>query len=277
MHAHHRTELLVGKQGLELLKNAHVMIIGVGGVGSYAAEALARAGVGRIDLVDFDDVCITNINRQLHAVVGSFGKPKVQMMKDRIRSVNPSVKVEAFEVFYSETTSEELLARKPDLILDGIDNMTAKTHLIKACDDHNIPVVVCMGAANKMDPLKVKFTEDLQNSSVCALARIVRLRMRKLGVESAIPCVYSEEEPRIQDPDALENFECICPDPENEHHSCDTRKVINGTISYMPATFGLVMSSVAIRWLLGEISLGRYGFSRKANLLVEPKNAASIS
>jgi tRNA A37 threonylcarbamoyladenosine dehydratase len=154
-----RMELLVGEAGMTRLAGASVAVFGIGGVGSYAAEALARAGVGRLTLVDFDDICLTNINRQIHALDGTIGRPKVQVMAERCRSINPQAQIEPVKAFYEAANSAELLDRGFDYVLDCIDHITAKLHLIQNCKERKLPVISSMGAANKLNPTKIAVAE----------------------------------------------------------------------------------------------------------------------
>jgi tRNA A37 threonylcarbamoyladenosine dehydratase len=229
-----RMELLVGSAGLRKLQNASVAIFGVGGVGSYAVEALARAGVGRLTLVDFDDVCITNCNRQIHALTESIGQPKVAVMAARCRAINPEIEVAAIKQRYSEENSAELLAGPFDYLLDCIDDISAKLHLIRQCYARDLPIIVSMGAANKLDPSLLQVA-DLAKTKKCRLARIIRKELRKQGIERGIKVVFSTEEFR-----PLANAD-------------GERKPILGSSSYLPPMFGLTMAGEVIQTLLGEI------------------------
>ena len=164
---------LVGDDAMKKLHASHVVVIGVGGVGSFAAEALARSGVGRLTLVDFDRVCVTNSNRQLHALKGSIGKPKAQVLAERLRLINPQARVDAQIVFYSTVNADRLLGDTPDFVIDAIDNVTAKCHLLATCKAKGIAVVSSMGASARLDPTAVT-TDDLSRTRVCALADEVR-------------------------------------------------------------------------------------------------------
>ena len=166
---------LVGDVGMQTLFNAHVMVIGVGGVGSFAAEALARSGVGRITLVDFDKICITNTNRQIHTMKGQIGKNKVMVMADRLRLINPSLEVDEFPLFYNMDSSDQILDLNPDWVIDAIDNITAKCHLLASCVARDIKVLCSTGAAARMDPTRIK-TADLSATTVDPLARAVRTK-----------------------------------------------------------------------------------------------------
>lgn len=248
-----RMELLVGKDGLARLKGAHVAIFGVGGVGSYAAEALARSGVGCLTLVDFDEICLTNVNRQIHALQETIGRSKVEAMAERCRSINPELDVEARHTFYSAENSDELLAPSYDLVLDCIDHMTAKLHLIQSCKEKGLELIASMGAANKLDPSQIKVA-DLFQTQKCRLAKIIRKELRKRGIEEGVRVVYSTEEFRpLGDDTAVCSDNCICPNKDDQQWRCTDRRVILGSSAFVPPIFGLTMAGEAVRLLLGEV------------------------
>jgi tRNA A37 threonylcarbamoyladenosine dehydratase len=250
LHRFSRTELLVGQVGLDRLRNSRVMICGIGGVGSYAAEALARAGVGRITLVDFDDICLTNVNRQLHALSSTVGQPKVEVMAARLRDINPQAEIIPVKAFFSRANAEELLSPRPDYVLDAIDHFTAKTALITICREQGIPVVSSMGAANKLDPTKIQVA-DIAETRNCRMARSMRKILRKAGIESGVQVVFSTEEHRELNPIASHcGTECICPNRGDQLFSCENRRVILGSISYIPSIFGLTMAGTVVNHLL---------------------------
>lgn len=251
MHAFQRTELLVGSAGWERLQGARMLVIGVGGVGSFAAEALSRAGVGHLTLVDFDKVCLTNINRQIHAFRRTVGASKVGVMAERCRAIQPKGEVVAEPVFFEATNADRLLAPGFDCVIDAIDNVTAKVALLEACVMRGQRVVSAMGAGGRMDPTRVRVT-DLAHTAKDPLARAVRTELRARGVVSGIECVWTDEEPLDLDAAVAEAFHCICPSGENEHHSCSHRNVVQGTVSWMPAIFGLMAAGTAVNRLLGR-------------------------
>jgi tRNA A37 threonylcarbamoyladenosine dehydratase len=248
---------LVGDAGMRRLLDAHVMLFGVGGVGSWAAEALARAGIGRLTIVDFDLVCVTNANRQLHALKGATGKTKVDVMAQRLRLIHPTAQIEGLASFYEAETSEELLARKPDLVIDAIDNISAKSHLIASCKARGIPLVVSGGASGRMDPTRICESDMTQVKGDPFLAA-VRKMLRKhhdfpREGEWDIPCVHSLEpaaDPLPLDYDAGKGFRCVCPQGENGKHTCDDRNLIYGTAGFVTGAFGLACSAAAVRMLL---------------------------
>ncbi len=253
LHRFSRTELLIGPEGLEKLKNSTVALFGLGGVGSYAAEALCRAGIGRLVLVDFDDICLTNVNRQLHAMDGTVGQPKVQVMADRLRRINPAADIIPHREFYRAENSDFLLTDHYDYVLDAIDHFTSKIHLITNCRRREIPIVSSMGAAMKLDPTLVR-VGDIAETTKCRMARSVRKLLRKEGVERGVKVVYSLEEfraPVMQDAGC--KGDCICPNKDDLRFSCEHRRVILGSISFIPSIFGLTMAGVAVNDLLAEV------------------------
>jgi len=251
LHRLSRTELLVGAAGLDKLRRSHVMICGIGGVGSYAAEALGRAGVGRITLVDYDDICLTNINRQIHALGSTVGQQKVEAMAVRLSDINPDAEIIAVKSFFSVDNAEELLSPPPDYVLDAIDHFTAKVALIRFCREKDIPVISSMGAANKLDPTKIHVA-DIAETKNCRMARSMRKILRQAGISSGVQVVYSTEVHREIDPAASSacGSECICPNKGEQLFSCEHRRVILGSISYLPPLFGLTMAGVVVNRLL---------------------------
>lgn len=250
---------LVGDNGMEKLLRTHVMVIGLGGVGSWAAESLARSGVGRLTIVDFDDICITNANRQLHALQGLVGRKKADVMGERLRKINPQAKIEVLPMFYSAENAEEILSRKPDYIFDAIDNLTAKCHLLATCKQRGLKVITSAGSAAKLDPLRIQLV-DLAETTVDPMAAQVRKILRQKydfpeGKFFGVPCVFSDEVPR--QPIDLhyyggKGFKCVCPQGQNDLHSCDSRNVIHGTASFVTGAFGLAAASWIVRDILGE-------------------------
>ena len=257
LHRFSRTELLIGSAGLAALARMHVMICGIGGVGSYAAEALGRAGVGRITLVDFDDICLTNINRQIHALSGTVGQSKVEVMAARLRDINPDSDVRPVKAFFSKDNAAELLQPVPDYVLDAIDHFTAKAALITTCRSQGIPVISSMGAANKLDPTKIH-VDDISASRNCRMARSMRKILRQNGISDGVQVVYSTEEHRELAPSAVAGCgsDCICPNREDQAFRCEHRRVILGSISYIPSIFGLTMAGIVVNRLL-ELPAGR--------------------
>lgn len=248
---------LIGDEGMARMLTSHVMVIGMGGVGSWAAESLARSGVGRLTLVDFDLVCVTNGNRQLHAMKGTTGRPKVEVMAERLSLIHPGARVEARRQFYEAETSEALLAEAPDLVVDAIDNLTAKCHLIATCRARGIPLVVSGGASGRMDPTQIR-RADLTEAQGDPFLKATRKLLRKHHDFPAegpwdVPTVYSPEPvatPRQLGYDAGDGFRCVCPQGDNGKHTCDQRSVIYGTASFVTGAFGLACASAAVQTLL---------------------------
>jgi tRNA threonylcarbamoyladenosine dehydratase len=255
---------LFGDEAVTHLMGLRVVVFGLGGVGSFAAESLSRSAIGTLMLVDFDDVCITNSNRQLQALKGHVGKPKAWVLRDRLKLINPAATVEAKRAFYNDKRADELLTAadgKPyDYVVDCIDNLTAKAHLLATCRERNIPIMASMGAAGKIDPTRIRIA-DLADTVVCPLARELRQILRQkydfpatgpMGITS----IYSDEKrlwPRELTYDQGEGFSCVCPKGDEEVaqirqdlHGCDERTLIDGTVSYVTGAFGLACASAVI-------------------------------
>lgn len=240
------------------LFGAHVMVLGQGGVGSWTAEALARSGVGKITLVDFDVVCVTNANRQVHAMRGVTGRPKVELMAERLASIHPACKITALQTFYNFETSDEIFAHAPDLIVDAIDNLAAKAHLISQCARRNIPLVVSGGASGRMDPTQIRNTDLAKvrdDPFLAATRKILRQRYDFPAPPKAwgISAVYSLEpcaDPETLSYDQGQGFRCVCPQGQDSPHSCDSRNVIYGTAGFVTGSFGFACASLAVRQLL---------------------------
>ena len=252
-----RTARLMGDAALARLRGATVTIFGLGGVGSFAAEGLARSGVGRLILVDFDRICVTNVNRQLHAMKGTLGKSKVQVMAERLRAINPDADIVARAEFYSAERSAHLLAPEPDVVIDAIDNIAAKLHLIATCVRERLRLVSSMGAAARRDPTLVRVA-DLAETRRDPFARELRKLLRKKhGLDCSRPlgvtAVYSEEDPI--EPVALayddDGFRCVCPGGDNGLHDCQHRNRIEGSTAFVPAVFGMTAAAEAVKRLTG--------------------------
>jgi tRNA A37 threonylcarbamoyladenosine dehydratase len=253
-----RTGRLLGDSAMERLAAARVVVFGLGGVGSYAVEGLVRSGIGHLRLVDFDDVCVTNTNRQLHATVRNVGRSKAELLAQRCREINPEADVVAVKDFYRPETAEALLASdSADFVVDAIDNMKAKLHLLHRCVTLKLPVVSSMGAAGRLDPTAIR-VEDLCETHMDPFAKDVRkLLRRKHGVNTegptGITAVYSIEPNRDPVPlnyDArTEGFLCVCPSRENDFHTCDHRTQINGSVAFVTSVFGMNCAGVVVRRL----------------------------
>ncbi len=251
MHPFHRTELLVGRAGWQALKSSRVLVVGLGGVGSYAAVAIARAGVGTIGLVDFDEVCVTNLNRQLHAFRRTVGQSKAELMGERARAINPKSRVTVHHAFFSETTSEEILAPGWDHVVDCVDNVTAKLHLLERVHGLGCGLVASMGAGGRMDPTRIRVT-DIAHTRNDPLARVVRKELRRRGIHSGITAVWTDEPPNALDQEVKDCFRCICPGGDNGLHSCEDRHLVQGTVSFLPAMFGMAAAGAVVNRILGR-------------------------
>ncbi len=252
-----RTGRLLGDSAMERLANARVVVFGLGGVGSFAAEGLVRSGIGHLTLVDHDDVCVTNTNRQLHATVKAVGKPKAELMGQRCQEINPAAKVQAVREFYRADVAEQMLQPgQYDFVVDAIDNVKAKLHLLHRCVTLGIPVVSSMGAAGRLDPTAIR-VEDLSETHMDPFAKDIRkLLKRKYGVETdkhtGITAVYSIEARRLpvtlQYDDATDGFLCVCPQ-DNDFHTCDHRTQIDGSVAFVTSCFGMNAAGVVVRRL----------------------------
>jgi len=247
LHQFSRTELAIGMEGLERLKLSTVAVLGVGGVGGIAAEALARSGIGRIVLIDKDVVDITNINRQIHALTTTVGQSKVNLMRDRIKLINPDCDVVTLHMFYTEDTYEELFQYPLDYVIDASDTISYKIHLIKQCLQRGIPVISSMGAANKTDPTRFQVA-DISKTTVDPIARVIRKKLRNEGIKRGVQVVFSTETPIKPRVDVTEK---IVPDTAPK----DIRKAQQPPASnaFVPPTVGLIMVSVVFRDLLAEV------------------------
>ncbi|MDD4568813.1 MAG: tRNA threonylcarbamoyladenosine dehydratase [Tepidanaerobacteraceae bacterium] len=241
-HIFSRTEMLIGKDCMEILKKSQVAVIGIGGVGSFTVEALARAGIGTLILVDADIICPSNINRQIHALHSTIGLPKVDVMKDRILDINPDAKVIGIQEFYSSKNATDILTRHFDYLVDAIDSLMSKVDLIMNCKKLNIPVVSAMGAGNKIDSTKLEVT-DISCTSVCPMARKVRKELRKNGIENGVKVVYSTERP-------LKNVSKSGIYYHKNNKPDILKKDTLGSISFVPSVMGLIIANEVVCDLL---------------------------
>lgn len=249
LHRFSRTELLIGPDGLAKLADCKVAVFGIGGVGSFTVEALARTGVGHLMLIDYDDVCLTNINRQIHALQDTVGRSKVELMQERVRLINPQAQVEAICEFYTPEKSAELIREDLDYIVDAIDNVTGKLDLIIKSHERGIPIVSAMGAGNKLDPTAFE-VEDISKTSVDPLARVIRRELKKAGISRGVKVVYSKEQPMTP----LESVgdckrHCICSN-KDAVSNCTLRRQIPGSIAFVPPVMGMILAGVVVRDLL---------------------------
>ncbi|MDH6374371.1 tRNA threonylcarbamoyladenosine dehydratase [Paenibacillus sp. VTT E-133280] len=243
LHQFSRTELAIGPEGLEIMKNSTVAVLGIGGVGGMAVEALARTGIGRLILIDKDSVDITNVNRQIHALTTTVGQKKAELMVERVKLINPDCEAIALNMFYTEETYEELFKLKPDYVLDASDTIIYKVHLIKECLSRGIPMISSMGAANKMDPTRFQVA-DISKTTYDPIARVIRQKLRKEGIKKGVKVVFSTEPPMKPRQDVTDKIV-----PEN---APDRRKAKQPPASnaFVPPVAGLIMVSVAVRDLL---------------------------
>lgn len=249
LHQFSRNELAVGREGIDLLKNKTVAILGVGGVGSFAAEAIARTGVGRIILVDKDDVDITNINRQLVAYMSTIGKSKSAVMKERIADINPDCEVIDLHMFYTEETYEEFFSYEPDYVIDASDTVIYKIHIMKECLKRGIKIISSMGAANKMDPTRFQIA-DISKTYMDPLAKVIRVKLRKEGIKKGIPVIFSDESPIVIRPDVAETVG----KPNAEIRKA---KMPPSSNAFVPSSVGLIAASWVIRDILSDIQINR--------------------
>jgi tRNA A37 threonylcarbamoyladenosine dehydratase len=243
-----RTQLLLGKDAMIRLQDSTVAVFGIGGVGSYAAEALARSGIGGLVLVDDDKVCLTNINRQLIATSKTVGRQKVDVMKERILDINPKCNVETRECFYSAVTAPDFKLFQYQYIVDAIDTVSSKLKLIEEANLAGVPVISCMGAGNKLDPTKLE-VGDIFDTSVCPLARVMRRELKARGVKS-LKVVYSKEEviKPIEDDELSCKKNCIC--PPGTKRKCTVRRQVPGSVSFVPSVAGLIMAGEIVKDLI---------------------------
>lgn len=249
LHQFSRNELAIGKEGLEKLKNTTVAILGIGGVGSFAAEACARSGVGRIVLIDKDNVDITNVNRQLVAYLSTVGRPKVEVMKERIQDINPECEVIALKMFYTEETYEQVFDLGIDYFIDASDTVMYKIHLMKECLKRSIPVISSMGAANKMDPTRFQIA-DISKTHTDPLAKVIRTKLKKEGIRKGVTVVFSDESPIVVRPDVVETV-------GNKEANVRKAQLPPSSNAFVPSVAGLICASWVINQILKDIKITR--------------------
>lgn len=233
-----RTKLLIGSQALEKLKCSRVCVFGVGGVGSYVVEALARSGIGELDIVDNDEVAVSNINRQIIALTGTVGRAKVDVARDRLLDINPQMKVNTHKCFYLPGESEQFDFESYDYVVDAIDTVTAKLDIIEKCSDLGVPVISSMGTGNKLDPTKLAVC-DIYETKGDPLARVMRRELKKRKV-AKLKVVYSSEQPRELHPDDT--------DPETPNPG---KRSIPGSIAFVPSVAGLIIAGEVVKDIAG--------------------------
>ncbi|MGL4522782.1 MAG: tRNA threonylcarbamoyladenosine dehydratase [Bacilli bacterium] len=253
LHQFSRNELAFGKEGLERLQGATVAVLGVGGVGSFSAEALVRSGVGKIILIDKDVVDITNVNRQIHATLDTVGQSKVEVMKQRMLSINPACEIVTMQMFYTDETYEELFAHNIHWVIDASDTITFKIHVVKECLRRNIGIISSMGAANKLDPSRFKVV-DLFKTHTDPIAKVMRTKLRKEGVKGPIPVVFSDELPVITRADVTEQ---IVQNPDSP-----IRKAVlpPSSNAFVPSVAGLIAAGYVVNQIIKDVPIKRVGF-----------------
>jgi len=243
-----RTELLIGKEALEKLQNSKVAVFGIGGVGGYVVEALVRSGIGAIDIIDDDKVCLTNMNRQLYATHSTIGQFKVDIAEERIKDINPNVKITKYKTFYTPETKSQFDFSKYDYVIDAIDTVVGKLSLIEETKKVNVPIICAMGAGNKMDASKFEVA-DISKTSVCPLARVIRQELKKRKI-NGVKVVYSKESP-IKPNENSEiscKKQCIC--PPGTARKCTVKHQIPGSNAFCPSVMGLIISGEVIKDLI---------------------------
>ena len=249
-HRFSRAELMIGQEGLDKLNRGRVAVIGLGGVGAYAVEALARAGVGWLILVDFDEICLTNTNRQIHALEGNYGKAKATVMAERVKAINPDAVVVSWKEFLTAENIETLLHGNISYVIDAIDTVYSKVALITYCIEHGIPVISSMGTGNKFDPFALRIT-DISKTHTCPLAKSVRKVLREKGITAGVKVLFSSECP-VEPKEGVVTCHggCICQHRDDEVWNCAKRRQIPGSTSYLPPIAGLMIAGEVIQDLL---------------------------
>lgn len=240
-----RTELLLGKEAMDNLGKKRVAVFGIGGVGGYTAEALVRSGIGAIDLIDDDKVCLTNLNRQIIATRKTIGKYKVDVMKERILDINPECRVEIHKCFYLPETKEQFDFSKYDYIVDAVDTVTAKIQLVVSAQEAGTPIISSMGAGNKLNPAEFEVA-DIYKTSVCPLAKVMRRELKKRSIKK-LKVVYSKEIPKTPTDDMSISCKSNCVCPQEAEHKPTERRAIPGSTAFVPSVAGLIIASEVIK------------------------------
>ncbi len=243
-----RTELLLGEEAMEKLKNSRVAVFGVGGVGGYAVEALARSGVGALDLIDDDKICLTNLNRQIIALHSTIGKYKVEVAAERVHDINPGCKVNIYKTFFLPETEAEFDFSQYDYVIDAIDTVKGKIELVMKADREKVPIISSMGAGNKLDPAAFEVS-DIYKTSVCPLARVMRYELKRRGIKK-LKVVYSKEPPikPLTDGKTLCKNGCVC--PPGTARTCMARRDIPGSSAFVPSVAGLIIAGEVVKDLI---------------------------
>ena len=244
-----RTQLLLGQEGMEKLFQARVAVFGIGGVGGYTVEALARSGVGTLDLIDDDRICLTNLNRQIFATRKTVGQYKVDIAQQRILEINPKAVVHTYKTFYAPQTAELFDFTQYDYVVDAIDTVTGKLELVEQAEKAGVPIISCMGAGNKMDPTAFEVA-DIYETSVCPLARVMRRELKRRGIRK-LKVVYSKEPPMtpIDDMSISCRTNCIC--PPGTARKCTQRRQVPGSNAFVPSVVGLIIAGEVVKDLTG--------------------------
>ena len=240
-----RTQLLLGPEAMEKLAHSRVAVFGVGGVGGYVCEALARSGVGAFDLIDDDKVCLTNINRQIIATRKTIGKYKAEVMRERILDINPSVDIRVYKCFFLPENADEFPFDEYDYVVDAVDMVTAKIELVMKAQEKGVRIISSMGAGNKLDASAFRVA-DIYKTKVCPLAKVMRRELKKRGVKK-LKVVYSEEKALtpLEDESISCRSNCVCP-PGTEH-KCTDRRAIPGSVAFVPPVAGLIIAGEVIK------------------------------
>ena len=244
-----RTQLLLGEDSMERLKNARIAVFGVGGVGGYVCEALVRSGVGAFDLIDDDKVCLTNLNRQIIATRKTVGQYKAEVMRDRMLEINPDVDVQIHKCFFLPENADEFPFSEYDYVVDAVDTVTAKIELVMKCQKEGTPIISSMGAGNKLEASAFRVA-DIYKTKMCPLAKVMRRELKKRGVKK-LKVVYSEEKPTrpIEDMSISCRTNCIC--PPGAKHKCTERRDIPGSVAFVPSVAGLIIAGEVVKDLTG--------------------------
>ena len=245
-----RAQLLLGREAMEMLAGSRVAVFGIGGVGSFAAEALARAGVGKLDVFDDDKVCLTNINRQLIALHSTIGKQKVEVMRDRILDINPRCLVTAHACFYSADTADSVDLSVYDYIVDAIDTVSCKLLLIERANAADVRIISCMGAGNKLDPTRLEVS-DIYKTSVCPLARVMRKELKSRGIPK-LKVVYSREEAIKPEEDMSISCKTGCVCPPGTKRNCTARRQVPGSVSFVPPVAGYILAGEVVKDIVAK-------------------------
>ena len=240
-----RTELLLGHDNMEKLKNARVAVFGIGGVGGFTVEALARSGVGTLDLIDDDRVCLTNVNRQIIATRKTIGQYKVDAAKERILDINPDAVVNTYKTFFMPDTADAFDFSAYDYVVDAIDTVTGKIMLVEAAQKAGTPIISSMGAGNKLDPTAFEVA-DIYKTSVCPLAKVMRRELKKRGIRK-LKVVYSKEKALTPIDDTANSCKSHCICPPGSARTCTQRRQIPGSTAFVPSVVGLIIAGEVIK------------------------------